>query len=69
MRNGLGFGVKAFDFRRGGEDTGLDHLERYRPVEADLPRLVHHAHAATSEQFQQFVIAEPTKARTGLVWG
>ena len=57
-RNGLGFGLKAFDFGGSGQQARLDHLQRHRSVQADLARLVHHPHAATSEQLEQFVVAE-----------
>jgi hypothetical protein len=58
VRNGLSLGMEALDLRRAGQDARLDHLQRHRPVKADLARLIHHPHATAGEQLQQFVIAE-----------
>ena len=58
MGNGLSFGVETFDFCRAGQQTRLNHLQRHRPVQADLTGLVHHSHATAGEYLEQFVITE-----------
>ena len=46
-----------------GELARQDHLERHDPVQADLARLVDHAHAAAGDFLQQFVIAKAPHAK------
>ncbi len=55
---GLGLDAEAADVGLAGELAGEDHLERDRPVEAGLPRLEDHAHAAAGDLREQLVIAE-----------
>src|SRR6185503_17422995 len=54
----LGFSAKPQDLLFAGELAGEDHLQRYRPVQADLAGPVHNAHAASGNFLQQFVIAK-----------
>ena len=54
----LGLDVEPPHVGLGRELAGKDHLECDRPVQADLPRPVHHAHAAACDLLDQFVIAE-----------
>jgi hypothetical protein len=54
----LRFGVKAFDLRFAGELASEDHLQSHQPIEADLPGLVNHPHAAAGDFAEQLIIAE-----------
>ena len=46
-----------------GQHAGLDHLQRHRPVEADLPGLVDDAHAAAAQLLRDRVVAEVAHRR------
>ena len=59
----LGFSAKPQDLLLAGELAGEDHLQRHRPVQADLAGAVNDAHAATGNFLQQFVIAKTTTQR------
>jgi hypothetical protein len=50
----LGFAAKAGQLLGPGEGASQDHLDGHQPVEVLLPRLVHDAHAAALDFFQQF---------------
>ncbi len=67
---GLGFGMKTLHIGRRSQLARQDHLQGHDAVQADLPSFVHHAHAATGDFLQQFVIAEiahrgPSRRGTG----
>jgi hypothetical protein len=59
----FGLGAKALHVRRGSELSGEDHLQGHRPVQANLPGAIDHAHAAAGDLLQQFVIAEVMQDR------
>jgi hypothetical protein len=46
---GLGFGLEPGQLPRGRVPAGQDHFQGDRPVQADLPRFVDHAHPAATE--------------------
>ena len=56
--DGLGLVLEASQLGVVGQNSGLDHLERDGPVEADLPGLVDDAHAAAAQLFLNLVVAE-----------
>ncbi len=58
----LGFRVESPDLDIVGELTGKDHLERDGPVEAHLPGMEDHAHAAPGDLAQDLVVAERAAA-------
>ncbi len=62
-RDGLGLVLKPTQLGVVGQEPGLHHLEGDRPVEADLPGPVDHAHAAPPQLFLQQVVAEITNIR------
>ena len=64
-RDGLGLVLKPTQLGVVGQEPGLHHLEGDRPVEADLPGPVDHAHAAPPQLFLQQVVAEITNTRAG----
>ena len=49
-----------------GQHACLDHLERDGPVEAELPGLVDHAHAAPAKLFLNLVVTEVADGGAGL---
>ena len=61
VRRGLGLGAEAADVGLVGEPTREDHLEGDHAIEAQLPRLVHDPHTATSNLAKDLVIAEATE--------
>ena len=38
---------------------GPDHLERHHAIELDVPRPIHHVHAAAADLLQQLIVAKP----------
>ena len=54
----LGLDVEPPDVGLVGELAGEDHLERHRPIQADLPGLEHDAHAAAGDLADDLVVAE-----------
>ena len=66
----LGFGLEAGDFAGRGDAAGTEHLEGDVPVEAAVPGLVDHAHAALPQPMQHFVLGkigtEPTRKQLDL---
>ena len=59
----LGLGLKAADQLGRGQVAGQDHLHRHRAIEALLPGLVDHAHAAAADLADQFVGPEVARQR------
>ena len=59
----LGLSIKTPHVRGRSQLTSQDHLESDDAVQAYLPGLVDHAHAAAGDFFQQFIIAEIANAR------
>ncbi len=59
----FGLIAKALDLGRLGPATGPDHLQSDPPMEAALPRLVNHAHAALPDFFQVFIVAKGPRRR------
>ncbi len=57
-RDGLGLVLESAEVVVVGKQSRLDHLERDRPVEADLSSLVHNTHAAAAKFLVNFVITE-----------
>ncbi len=55
----LCFRSESFDKGTRGEGAGQDHFERDQPVETDLACFVDDAHASTSDDAEQLVIADP----------
>jgi hypothetical protein len=51
--------LKSLDQGRRGQPSTEDQFQRHRPVQADLPRTKHDAHAAAGDFFEQFVVAKP----------
>ena len=58
MSGGLRFAAEARQIFRGGQFAIEDHFESDRAIETALPRLIHDAHAAAADLFEQLVIAE-----------
>ena len=54
----LGLGMEPLDGALGSQLTGQNHLQGHQAMEAHLPRLIDHAHAAAGDLLQQLVIAE-----------
>ena len=54
----MGLGAEAIHFLGAGPRAGEDHLQGDDAIEAFLPRLVDHTHAAAADCFEQLVIAE-----------
>jgi hypothetical protein len=50
--------LKALHQCGAGEFTPGNHLQRHHAVQADLPRSIHHTHAAARNLGAEFVIAE-----------
>ena len=46
ISDGLSLGEEAIQLMLTGVSAGQDHFQSYPAVQADLPRLVHHSHAA-----------------------
>ncbi len=61
----LGLVLKPPQLVFGGQRGRPDHLERDRPVEADLAGLVDDPHAAAADLADQLVVAEVANVRTG----
>ena len=53
-----GLGAKAGQVLRAGLEPGQDHLQRHGAIEAELPGLVHDAHAAAAEQPQDLIAGD-----------
>ena len=68
IRHGFCLSVKAPYVFFAGQPTGQDHLDSDDPVQTELPRLVHNAHAAASDLFQQLVIAEVSNVGAHSRW-
>ena len=60
---GLGFGAEALHVGRRSQLARQDHLQGDDAIQADLPGLVDHAHAAAGDLLQQLVIAEVANRR------
>ena len=58
-----GFGAKSLDGFLARKLPGQDHFDGHDPVQADLPGLIDHAHAAAGNFFQEFVVAEAAHGR------
>src|SRR5438876_734391 len=61
VRRGLRLGLEAAHVGRGRQLALENHLQRHGAVEADLPCLVHDAHAAAGDLLEQLVVAEVTE--------
>ncbi len=61
--DGLGLGAEAAQLLRAGEIRGRDHLQGDEALQARLPRLVHHPHAAATQQAQDFVAGHRRQTR------
>jgi hypothetical protein len=57
-RDRLGLVLEAAQLIVGGEHVRLEHLERDRPVQADLAGLIHDPHAAAAQLLVDLVIAK-----------
>jgi hypothetical protein len=56
--HGFRFGSKSFNFCFASEVPSQNHLHRDDAVQTHLPCLIDHAHAATSDFLQQFIVPE-----------
>ena len=65
VRRRLRFRMEPFDLLLAGQLPGEDHLDRHHPVQAHLPRAVHHSHGTPGEFLQQLVIADAAEDGTG----
>ena len=65
LGGGLSLGLEPLHVSGRGQLSGQDHLEGNQPLQLDLPRLVHHAHAAACDLLQQLVFAEVTHCFQG----
>ena len=54
---------EARQFRGAGVAARQDHLQRYHPVRLDLPRPVHHPHAAAAQLTQQLIAGDRDDGR------
>src|SRR5207249_9058529 len=64
LRRSLGFDLESSHECRIGELTVQQHLHRDKAIEAELSRAIDHAHSASANFFQQFVITEVTNRLT-----
>src|SRR5580704_1179196 len=55
MGDGLGFDAETGQRLRAGEAAGEDHFEGAKAIEARLPRLVDHPHAAPAQLAEDLV--------------
>ncbi len=62
---GFGFEAKTLEVGGRGQTPGANHLERQHAVQAELPGLVHNAHASLGDHLEQLVIAEVADPRAG----
>ena len=56
----FGFRVKSLYQGGRGQLAGENHFERDRPIKANLPRAVDHAHPTAVDFLDQFIVAEVT---------
>ena len=61
----LGFHLETADVGLRNQAAVADQLDGDRAVQAELPGLVDHAHAAASQLLQQFVVADVADSRSG----
>src|SRR5262249_4100575 len=57
-RDRLGLVLESPQVVFGGQHTCLQHLERHRPVQADLASSVNHAHATSAQHAYELIVAE-----------
>lgn len=63
---GLRLPLEAINVLCRGEPAYEDHLERHEPVQTLLAGPEHHTHAASAQLFEQFVVAECARQRSGV---
>src|SRR5262245_30892577 len=54
---------KAVHFRGTGVAAGEDHLQGHQAIELQMAGLVHHAHAAATEEFQDLIAGDLRQSR------
>lgn len=61
LRGGFSLGPEAREVRRGRQPSGQNHLQRDRAVQTDLRCAIDDSHAAATDLFEQFKIADAAR--------